>query len=574
MNIRIHKLINYLSSEVPDKLQGQDLTTLPPEQAWAQLLEMFGEDELYQYYAQSIQLEYVDIKQKQIPKELLFLFPENSMLMYKFVPFEQEGNLVHVAMLDPLDYTAKQAVKFLFRDKGLEYRLYLASEKSIEKALSSMKNMTSEVKKTLEQIEDEKDEIQPVEKDPEINPAAGPLDSAPIIKMVTVILKNAVEGGASDIHIEGSEKNVRVRFRVDGVLHTSLVLPKNVYSAVVARIKILSNLKIDEQRKPQDGRFSIVENGKKIDFRVSTFPTEFGEKVVLRILDTSGGIKELQDLGYVGPRSELVREAITKPFGMILVTGPTGSGKSTSLYTMLNMVNDEEINIVTLEDPVEYFIPGVNQSQVRPEINYTFASGLRSILRQDPDIIMVGEIRDGETAGLAVQSALTGHLVFSTLHTNTAAGAIPRLMDMGVEAFLLGASLDIIIAQRLVRRLCDKCKKSVPVDEKLRDFLEKEFKHIDPEYLAKHFEGGKVPEVVYEPVGCEHCKDGFKGRMAIFEAILINEDLRNIIVKGYTEEKLYAYLREHNFVNLKQDGLTKALKGYLSVEELLTSIDI
>lgn len=574
MNIRIHKLLQLLQTEVPSKLEGADLLSLPPEQAWVKLLELFEEDELYGYYAQAIGVQYVSLQNKQIPKELLFLFPENSMLMYKFVPFEQEGNLVHVAMLDPLDYTAKQAVKFLFRDKGLEFKLYLASEKGIEKALSSMKNMTSEVKKTLEQIEEEQEEIQPVEKDPEINPNAGPLDSAPIIKMVTVILKNAVEGGASDIHIEGSEKNVRVRFRVDGVLHTSLVLPKNVYSAVVARIKILANLKIDEQRKPQDGRFSIVENGKKIDFRVSTFPTEFGEKVVLRILDTSGGIKELKDLGYVGPRSELVKEAIQKPFGMILVTGPTGSGKSTSLYTMLNMVNDEEINIVTLEDPVEYFIPGVNQSQVRPEINYTFASGLRSILRQDPDIIMVGEIRDGETAGLAVQSALTGHLVFSTLHTNTAAGAIPRLMDMGVEAFLLGASLDIVLAQRLVRRLCDKCKKPIPVDEKLKVFLEKEFQNVDKEYILKYFEGGQMPTHTYEPVGCEHCKDGFKGRMAIFEAILVTEDLRNIIVKDYTEDKLYDYLRKNNFVNMKQDGLTKALRGFLSVEELLTAIDV
>lgn len=574
MNIRIHKLLQLLQTEQPSKLEGVDLLSLPPEQAWVKLLELFEEDKLYEYYAQAIGVEYISIQNKQIPKELLFLFPENSMLMYKFVPFEQEGNLVHVAMLDPLDYTAKQAVKFLFRDKGLEFKLYLASEKGIEKALSSMKNMTSEVKKTLEQIEEEQEEIQPIEKDPEINPSAGPLDSAPIIKMVTVILKNAVEGGASDIHIEGSEKNVRVRFRVDGVLHTSLVLPKNVYSAVVARIKILANLKIDEQRKPQDGRFSIVENGKKIDFRVSTFPTEFGEKVVLRILDTSGGIKELKDLGYVGPGSELVKEAIQKPFGMILVTGPTGSGKSTSLYTMLNMVNDEEINIVTLEDPVEYFIPGVNQSQVRPEINYTFASGLRSILRQDPDIIMVGEIRDGETAGLAVQSALTGHLVFSTLHTNTAAGAIPRLMDMGVEAFLLGASLDIILAQRLVRRLCDKCKRPVPVDEKLRVFLEKEFHNVDKDYLLQYFEGGQMPTNVYEPVGCEHCKDGFKGRMAIFEAILVTEDLRNIIVKDYTEDKLYEYLRANNFVNMKQDGLTKALRGFLSVGELLTAIDV
>jgi type IV pilus assembly protein PilB len=574
MNIRIHKLLDFLQSVHSEKLEGIGFGSLNPEQIWSSLLTIFSEVDLYRYYAQAIGVEYVSLKNLQIPKELLFLFPENSMLMYKFVPFEDTNGVINIAMIDPLDYTSLQAVKFLFRDKGLDFKVYFATEPDVESVLSTLKSMSAEVKKSLDQIEEEREEVKESVKETFADTQTNSLDSAPIIKMVSVILKNAVEGGASDIHIEGSEQNVRVRFRVDGVLHTSLVLPKTVYSAVVARIKILSNLKIDEQRKPQDGRFSIVEQNKKIDFRVSTFPTEFGEKVVLRILDTSEGIKELKDLGYVGPRADLVQMAIQKPFGMILVTGPTGSGKSTTLYTMLNMVNEEGINIVTLEDPVEYFLPGVNQSQVHPEINYTFASGLRSILRQDPDIIMVGEIRDGETAGLAVQSALTGHLVFSTLHTNTAAGAIPRLMDMGVEPFLLAASLDIILAQRLVRKLCEKCKKPVDIDERMLQLLEKEFQTIPKEYLLKHFSENKMPQKVFEPVGCEYCKNGFKGRVAIFEAVFVEEDLRNMIAKEYTEDKLYAYLRANNFVSMKQDGLTKVLKGIVSMEELLTSIDV
>jgi type IV pilus assembly protein PilB len=286
MNIRIHKLLDFLQSVHSEKLEGIGFGSLNPEQIWSSLLTIFSEVDLYRYYAQAIGVEYVSLKNLQIPKELLFLFPENSMLMYKFVPFEDTNGVINIAMIDPLDYTSLQAVKFLFRDKGLDFKVYFATEPDVESVLSTLKSMSAEVKKSLDQIEEEREEVKESVKETFADTQTNSLDSAPIIKMVSVILKNAVEGGASDIHIEGSEQNVRVRFRVDGVLHTSLVLPKTVYSAVVARIKILSNLKIDEQRKPQDGRFSIVEQNKKIDFRVSTFPTEFGEKVVLRILDT------------------------------------------------------------------------------------------------------------------------------------------------------------------------------------------------------------------------------------------------------------------------------------------------
>ena len=532
----------------------------------------FTERELVENYAEMMGMPFMELIPERISKELFFEFPEKSMQRYRFVPFEQNENEVSIAMSDPYDYTAIQAVKFIFRDKGLTYKTFVATDSDITKVLSSFQNMSSEVKKTLaefEKVKSDEEEIQDQKENKK--DITENIENAPIIKVVSVILKNAVEGGASDIHIEGTGSNVRVRFRVDGILHTSLMLPKEVYSAVVARIKILSNLKIDEQRKPQDGRFSIIENDRKVDFRVSTFPTEFGEKVVLRILDTSQGIKTLDKLGFIGPKADLIKESIEKPYGMILVTGPTGSGKSTTLYTLLSLVNNEEINIVTLEDPVEYFISGVNQSQVKPEINYTFASGLRSILRQDPDIIMVGEIRDGETASLAVQSSLTGHLVFSTLHTNDAPGAIPRLMDMGVESFLLAASLEMVIAQRLVRKLCDKCKKPVPMDQKIKTYFENELKNISAEYKAQVYQGNY--DQIYEPVGCEHCKNGFKGRMAIFEIVPMTEKLQALVEKDFSEDKVREYLLANDFVTLKQDGLFKALNGYVSLEELLTVVE-
>ncbi|MFB6224930.1 MAG: GspE/PulE family protein, partial [Candidatus Paceibacteria bacterium] len=381
------------------------------------------------------------------------------------------------------------------------------------------------------------------------------LKDAPVSKIVSVILKNAIEGGASDIHIEGQEENIRVRFRVDGILHTSLILPKNVQSSVVARIKILSDMKIDEHRKPQDGRFKIIHEGHKIDFRVSTLPTAYGEKVVARILDTSEGIKELPELGFVGPKADHVRDSIKAPYGITLVTGPTGSGKSTTLYTLLSMVKGEEVNIVTLEDPVEYYISGVNQSQVHAEIGYTFASGLRSILRQDPDIIMVGEIRDGETAGLAVQSALTGHLVFSTLHTNDSVGAVPRLIDMNVEPFLLSASINLVIAQRLVRTLCDECKQEVEMSEERREYIKGAIDRLSDDLVEALYDGDF--STLYEPGGCKKCSDGFKGRVAVFEALKIDQTLRANIEEGFHEEEFNTYLKKNDFITLKQDGLFK-----------------
>lgn len=576
MAIDYQRILPVLEKVASERLVGiENIDSIPVDSLQKELQERFSEQELVQAYSHVIGVPYAELVPGRINKDLFYSLPEKTMSRYQFVPFAKEGNVISLALYDPFDYNTLQAIKFLFRDSNETFQVFIAPQDDIQKVLDSFQNLSAEVKNTLSQMESmkgkEDDNIVQLDT---TNQSLGPgenIENTPIIKIVSVILKNAVEGRASDIHIEGTGVNVRVRFRVDGVLHTSLILPKDVYSAIVARIKILSNLKIDEQRKPQDGRFSILEGEKKVDFRVSTFPTEHGEKVVLRILDTSKGILPLIDLGFRGPKAKLIEESILKPYGMVLVTGPTGSGKSTTLYTLLSMVNNEEINIVTLEDPIEYFISGVNQSQVKPEINYTFASGLRSILRQDPDIIMVGEIRDGETAGLAVQSALTGHLVFSTLHTNDSVGAVPRLQDMGVEPFLLSASLELIVAQRLVRKLCDKCKRKVEMSEKVRSYIHAEFTYLSEEFLSQVVTDGITH--MYEPVGCEYCKDGFKGRMSVFETLPITEEMQGLIEKGAQEDEIYEYLRKNDFVTLKQDGLFKVLTGDISLEELLTVVE-
>jgi len=393
-------------------------------------------------------------------------------------------------------------------------------------------------------------------------------EKAPISKIVSVMLRHAVDGGASDIHIEPVAESLKIRYRMLGTLYSSLNLPLKVHPAVVARIKILSELKIDETRVPQDGRFSAKVGGRRIDFRVSTFPTADGEKVVIRILDPTEGIKDFEELGLVGRNFKVVESAIKKPYGMILVTGPTGSGKTTTLYSILRVLNKESVNITTLEDPIEYHIEGINQSQVKPGIGYTFATGLRHIMRQDPDIIMVGEIRDEETASLAVHSALTGHLVLSTLHTNDALGVIPRLVDMGIEPFLIPSSLNIALAQRLVRTLCPDCRKKVKASEKTKDLIVKEFNQI-PQEMRK---GLKVadPLYVYKAQGCKKCDNtGFVDRIGIFEALGMTTGLKELILKTLSSEAIRKEAEKHGRISMRQDGILKVLKGQTTIEEVL-----
>jgi type IV pilus assembly protein PilB len=516
-------------------------------------------------------LPYVDLRNKTIDKSLLEIASKGSITTYKFLPFELADNVLKVAITDPSDLSALEALEFLGQKNHFRIELYITSYLSFLNAAGRAGNITKEVNQALKEVV-EKEEAEEIKKRRQVKTETvldqKLTDQAPISKIVDVIIRHAIEARASDIHIEPSEEDLRVRYRIDGVLHSSLILPKTVHSAIISRIKILSNLKIDEQRLPQDGRFHLNLESKPIDFRVSTFPTVVGEKIVLRILDKSTGAPTLEELGITGRRLDAVQEAISKPHGMFLMTGPTGSGKSTTLYSILSILNKPGVNIVTLEDPVEYFIDGVNQAQIRPEIGLTFASGLRSILRQDPNIIMVGEIRDRETSELAVNSALTGHLVFSTLHTNSAVGAIPRLIDMGIEPFLLTASLNLVAAQRLVRKVCDKCRTEAKPTESIQKIIREQMAGVDPAEL-KDIDLKNLN--VFIGRGCPVCSNtGYKGRIGIYETLPITKKIQDLINDRQPAIKIQEYaIKEEKLILMQQDGILKALHGLTTVEEVV-----
>jgi len=524
--------------------------------------------------SKSLKAPFIDLANKNIPVEILKEIPEEAAAFYQFVPIARRENVLEVGMLDPDNLKAKEALRFIVRRSGLGVKMFTIDQVGLKNILKQYRTLRGEVKKALEELEKE------LKGEKKLKPIKGRVEDiakkivteAPITKIVAVILRHATEGRASDIHIEPIEKDIKVRFRVDGILHTSLVLPKEIQPAIVSRIKILSNLKIDETRVPQDGRFHTIVGGKKIDFRVSTLPTASGEKVVMRVLDPSVGLRTFPELGLQGYNLGTLEVAIKQPFGMILLTGPTGSGKTTTLYAILNKLNQEGVNIVSLEDPVEYYIEGINQSQIRPEIDYTFASGLRHILRQDPDIIMVGEIRDEETASLAIHAALTGHVVLSTLHTNNAIGVIPRLIDMGIGVFLLPTSLNLGIAQRLVRRLCEHCRKEVAVSAQVSDIIEQELNKLTPKQ-RKDFPW-KKPFKVYRAVGCKFCGNkGTKGRVALYEMLAMTPELEDIINKDLSETKIKGEAQRQGMVTMKQDGIFKALQGSISFEEMLRAVE-
>lgn len=529
-------------------------------------LKILDEEKLTRVRAIFFHLPYVDLRNFTMPKDALGMVSRETLENYRFIPFTKQQNTLRVALTNPTDLRALEALEFLAQRNKFRIELFLTSETSFEEALRKTRTITTEVGEALEVMR-QTEEPQVVKIDTPVMSkklAAEP----PITKIVDVIIKHAITGRASDIHIEPQENDLRIRYRIDGILHSSLVVPKIVHPAIVSRIKILSNLKIDEQRLPQDGRFHMNIDKHSIDFRVSTLPTVNGEKVVMRILDKSGGVPTLEELGMVGMKLSRLTENITKAHGMFLVTGPTGSGKSTTLYAVLNILNKIGVNIVTLEDPVEYFIDGVNQSQINPDIGLTFASGLRSILRQDPNIIMVGEIRDKETAELGVHSALTGHLVFSTLHTNDAVGAIPRLLDMGVEAFLLTASVNAVMAQRLVRRICQSCKKEVSqVPAEVKKLIVDELKDIPKEESV----GLDMKNVkMFAGTGCKICAgSGYMGRIAIFEILPLSEGIKNLILDHQSAMKVRDLARSEGMISMKQDGWIKVMKGQTTIEEVI-----
>lgn len=515
-----------------------------------------------------------DLGGKGVLFEVLKYIPEDSASFYRFAPLGVANGVLEVGVTDPENIAARDALQFTATKLEMPFKIFLISNDDFEVILKGYRGLTGEVTKALSELEVDIKEVaqgnllakkEPPEKEKnEEKIATHVVEAAPVAKIVAVVLRHAVEGGASDVHIEHTGDHVRVRFRVDGELFTSLVLPLNVHSSMVARIKILANLKLDEKRKPQDGRFSARIDDRKIDFRVSTFPAYYGEKVVMRVLDTEKGVKSLNTIGFRQSDLEKVRSAIARPYGIILITGPTGSGKSTTLYSMVNELDREKMNIVSLEDPVEYNIGGMNQSQVRPEIGYTFATGLRTTLRQDPDVIMVGEIRDKETAQLAIQAALTGHLVFSTLHTNNAIGAIPRLVDMGVDPYLIAPTLILSVAQRLLKVICPSSRKPLPLDEAMKIMIDRQFAD-----LPQEFKGGlNLDRSFHEAVPSQECASGTRGRMAVFEILSIDKQIERIILENPTEPRLWESARKSGMLTIKEDAMLKSMDGQVTFQEV------
>lgn len=528
--------------------------------------EIIPEEIFFQAKSEFYKIPLKRVIEDKISVSILEEIPEETAKHYKVVPLKKEKGVIEVGMVDPEDLSARSALDFIARQNNLQIKIFLILPSEFKEIIRKYKILKTEVEKAIEKLKEE--EI--------IEGAKATVEEAneeaPVSKIVSVILKHAIEGKASDIHIEPYDKQLRIRFRVDGVLYPSLSLERKFLSSIVSRIKILSNLRIDETRVPQDGRFGSVINGKKINFRIGTFPTPEGEKVAIRVLDPSSAIVGFSELGIKGRNLKIIKKVIKLPFGMILFCGPTGSGKTTTQYTILQELNKEGVNIVTLEDPVEYWVKGINQSQMRPEINYTFASGLRQILRQDPDVIMVGEVRDEETASLAVNAALTGHLVLSTLHTNNSVGVIPRLVDMGVEPFLIPSSLKTAFSQRLVRKLCPYCKEKVKASSLEQEIIEKEIGGLPKEEREKIKLSS--PLYIYKAVGCHKCgKKGTKGRAGLYEALVMTEELEKTVSTKPSEHEIIKETKRQGMITLKQDGILKVLDGLVSLEEVLKVVE-
>ena len=537
------------------------------------------EEKLTAVKAELYGLPYYSLLTEEVPEKILNFLPEEISKTYKIICFSQEEKTIKVGLVEP-DLKSMEAVNFLAADDKLQVLYFLISNASYQKIFKQYQKLEEEISTALEvKAKEEGEELISVKTDEE-GVSQEDINSAPVSRIVSVVIRHAVEARASDIHIEPFAKESRVRYRIDGILHTSLTLPKSIHNAIIARIKVLAKLKLDETRIPQDGRIRLLVNNREVDFRVSTLPLASQEKVVMRILDTSKGAPTLEGLGFSKLALRRIAEGIKKTSGIFLVTGPTGSGKTTTLYAVLNILNQEDVNISTLEDPIEYEIKGINQSQIRPKIGFSFASGLRSLLRQDPNIIMVGEIRDEETAELSIHASLTGHLVLSTLHTNDALGAVFRLLDMKIERFLLSSTLKTVVAQRLARRLCDHCKQPTELSGDANQEIIDELK-LSPFNIVKE----ELPDIttpeevfskykVYKAVGCTRCENtGYASRVAIIEVIEINDSLREMINNNDKNFNLEAIKKNEDFVSIKQDGIIKVLQGLTTMEEVLRVIE-
>ena len=543
--------------------------------------KVLSEVQLGQKIGEYINVPFVTIEPKDIPDDVLKRIPEHIARQYNVVLFAVDDNgVLSLAMEDPDDV---QALNFIQKEIGYNIKVFLATKNNILDCLENYRgNITDELDEVVSIQSGAESDSQNVSEE-EIS------ENSPIAQTVNLLLEYAIKSGASDIHIEPREDFVQVRYRIDGVLKEVNKLPRNVQGALVSRIKILSNLKIDERRVPQDGRFKITVSGKQYALRVSTLPIADGEKIVMRILDESNQAVALDSLGYWGLSLSTLKDAMAQPNGMILVTGPTGSGKSTSLFSVLSELNTPDVNISTIEDPVEYKIPGVNQTQTNSKAGMTFASGLRALLRQDPNIIMVGEIRDGETANLGVQAALTGHLVFSTLHTNNAATCLPRLLDMGIEPFLIASTVKAVIGQRLVRRLCMHCRQQYVPDAGELAYIVQMFNlkqgsmqrlHALEQQAAADKIGGNTPlgstDVTIQylwrpnPEGCDECgHNGFKGRVGIYEVLGISIPIQKMITANATSNEIQQQAITEGMVTMQTDGFVKSLRGVTTLEEVL-----
>ncbi len=516
----------------------------------------------------------------KIPFDILRYIPEESAMHYRLVPIGVDEGVLEIGMLDPNDIQGIDALNFIARASGMPFKIFQITQEDFDTVLAMYRGLGGEVEQAVTELESEakaeKNKIHQGEnapldlEDPSIGGKgqgggmAKIHEDAPTIKIVSTILRYAVDGKASDVHIEPQPTGVRVRYRVDGDLHTSVVLPLSTHRALVARVKVLASIRLDEMRKPQDGRFSATIDNRQIDFRVSTFPSYNGEKVVIRILDREQGFIPLDQIGLTPRNLELIRNAVKQPHGLVLISGPTGSGKSTTLYSMLTEVDREHKNVLSLEDPIEYYVDGVIQSQIRPEIGYTFANGLRTTLRQDPDVIMVGEIRDGETAKLAIQAALTGHLVLSTIHTNDAVGVIPRLIDMGVEPYLIPPVLILSIAQRLLRTFCEGAASEIAIGASERQRIESQLASLPEKYRFK------IPDHAFEPTRTPTCPTGLKGRQAVFEVLEMSQAIEQIVLENPVDSRIWKVARAQGMLTMQEDAMIKAFEKRVPFSEVNT----
>ncbi len=542
-----------LKKEVITKEQLEEVLSVSNQQHSDPIDVLIGKQyvepvKLFSLIAEYFGVEYVDLKNIEIPSDVIKLIPKRIAIERKIIPYKKDPFKLKVAMVNPADI---QSIEFIKRMTGYNIDANYIPESDFRELL---KYYSLDIKEEFNNL---------LKKNIQESKASGNKDSVPVIKITDMILNEAINEEASDIHMESLEYESIVRFRIDGILHDIEIIPKDIFNSIVARIKILANLKIDEHRLPQDGRFKLTINDRGVSFRTSIIPTFYGEKIVLRVLEESDKKYSLEDLGFAKRDLDKVLENIKKPHGMILVTGPTGSGKSTTLNTVISILNTPDVNINTVEDPIEYAMARVNQTQVNPSIGLTFASTLRSLLRQDPNVILVGEIRDKETADIAINAAMTGHLLLSTLHTNDSVGAIPRLIDMQIEPFLISSTLNLIIAQRLVRVLCQSCKLKTSLSQKQIDVLKDTFKNnVNSMELIDKNE-------FFKPVGCDKCRNGYRGRIGIYEIIEVTNEIKELINEKAPVTSYIEVAKRNNFRTMQEDGLEKASLGITSIEEIL-----